>query len=158
MRMGEGEEAMSDTTNRVRLRDWLWVIGLTVLVVVVVLGSAYAEQSSGAERGDLGYITKGTNLCHTDTITPYTIDSLEQWAALMERLEAAGGAIFLSAEDNELGQTLGKWCSTLAEGYPVVVGHEDGEYALIFWDRKLGFGVYPFIIRLRDFQEGGLRL
>ena len=147
---------MSDTTNRVSLKNWCRLVVLAV--TVYVLSSMYAEKSMGAERGDLGFITVGTHLCHTDNITPNTTDGLEQWAALIERLEAAGGAPLLSAEDNELGANLSAWCSTIAEGYPVVMGYEDGEYALVYWDRKLGFGVYSFLIRLRDFQAGGLRL
>ncbi len=162
---------MSYTTNRVRFRHWVW---LTVLTLVVwVLAFELAERSQGATfsfdrafvveelapvRGDLGFITAGTNLCHTDSIEPESINGLEQWAALDERLEAAGGAIFLSAEDNELGNALSRWCNTLAEGYPVMIFQIEGEHALVFWDRSLDFGRNPFIIRLSDFQAGGLRL
>ena len=147
---------MSNTTNRVRFRHWVW---LTVLTLAVwVLAFSYAEKSEGAEYGDLGYITEGTNLCHTDNITPHTIARLLRWGALIERLDAAGGVIFLSAEDNDLGSTLSEWCNTLSEGYPVVLYHIDGEYALMVWEKSLGFGSYTFIIKLYDFQSGGLRL
>lgn len=147
---------MSDTTNRVQFRHWIWM--LVVATTVYVLSSMYAEKSMGQEPGDMGFITAGTNLCYTNTITPYIIDDFEQWAALIERMEAAGGVIFLSEEDTELGVNLSSWCSTLAEGYPVVKIIEYGEYALVYWDRSLGFGASSFLIRLRDFQAGGLRL
>ena len=142
--------------QRVPLRNWLWLTGLTI--AVWVLSFAYAEKSQGAESGDLGYITAGTNLCHTDSITPYTIEALRQWTALIERLDAAGGVAFLSEEDNDLGSSLSKWCSTLGTGYPVVVFHVDGEHSLMVWEKSLGFGSYTFIIKLYDFQSGGLRL
>lgn len=162
---------MSDTTNRVRLRHWLWLVAL--MITVWVLAFAWAEKSQGETfsfdralvveelapvRGDLGFITAGTNLCHTESITSYTIEALGQWTALIERLEAAGGAAFLSEEDNDLGSSLSKWCSTLGTGYPVVVFHVDREHALVSWEKSLDFGDYTFIIRVFDFQAGGLRL
>lgn len=151
--------------KRVPLRNWLGLVALTVLVWG--LSSAYAENSMGElwsvtgstpEMGDVGFITANTHLCHTSSITPQTISALDQWAALIERLEAAGGAIFLSEEDNDLGASLGQWCSTLADGYPVIFIITKGDHAIVSWDLSLGFAHRPFIIRLDDFHTGGLEL
>ena len=146
---------MSEPT-RVQFRHWIWLA--VVAATVYVLSSMYAEKSMGATRGDLGFITAGTNLCETYGISPHTIKRLATWTALVERLDAAGGAIFLSEEDYELGENLSKRCSTLAEGYPVMIFLIEDEHALVFWDKSLNFAGSPFIIRLSDFQAGGLRL
>ena len=138
-----------------RVPFFQWTCLAVILGLVWILG---AEVANSAERGDRGFITASTHLCHTTDITPLTIEGLYQWGALIERLEAAGGAIFLSEEDNDLGSTLSRWCSTLSEGYPVVLFRVDGDHALAVWDTSLGFGTGPFIIKLSDFQAGGLRL
>ena len=148
---------------RVPLKHWLRLA--VVAASVWVLAAAYAGKGMGVEieeydatRGDIGFITENTHLCHVDVITQSTIGMLDQWAALITRLEAAGGAIFLSEEDNALGDELSRWCSTLSEGYPVMVWYVSGDYVLIRWDTSLGFGEDFMIIRLEDFQGGGLRL
>lgn len=155
----------------VPLKHWLYLAG--VLGLVWVLASAYAEKSQGADigfdrafiieevtpvRGDIGYVTEDTNLCHVDSITERNIRLLTQWTALIERLNSTGGTIFLSESDNALGDSLSRWCMTLDEGYPVMIFQIEGEHALIFWDRSLGFDPHPLIIKLSDFQAGGLRL
>lgn len=138
-----------------RVPFFQWTILAVIIGLVWILG---AEVANSAEVGDTGFITEDTNLCHAHVITPQTIDGLEQWSALVVRLEAAGGAIFLSEDDNALGERLVQWCSTLAEGYPVFLFAIEGEHALIKWDPSLDFGTYLMIIKLSDFQDGGLRL
>ncbi len=132
-----------------------WIILGVIMTLVFVLG---VEVANSAERGDRGFITENTNLCHVDSITPNTISGLSQWAALIARLEAAGGAVFLSEEDQELGAHLAQWCSSLATGYPVVLVRTKGDYALAVWHESLNFGPDTFIIRLDDFHTGGLEL
>lgn len=147
---------MSDTTNRVPFKHWLWLAAITI--AVWVLSFMWADKSMGQERGDLGYLTANTHLCHTTKITEDTIATLDRWAALIARLEAAGGAIFLSKEDNTLGNSMSGWCNTLGEGYPVVVQIVSGDHVLLTWDPSLDFLSRPFIVRLTDLQTGGLRL
>lgn len=150
--------------KRIPFRRW---VGLAALVVLVwVLSFAYAEKSTGVEidellvtRGDIGFITKNTHLCHTDSITEKTISGLTLWAALIKRLEAVNGDhLLLSESDNALGNNLSRWCATLSEGYPVLMWTVKDDHAIVFWVPSLGFGNQPFIIRLEDFQAGGLRL
>lgn len=152
----------------VPFRHWLYLIGLGV--AVLVLSSAYAGKSQGeffepwfapevaAGPGDTGFITENTHLCHTNAITHQTISALDQWTALIARLDAAGGAALLSQEDNDLGVGLSQWCSTLSEGYPVVLTSTKGDHALAVFHWELGFSDAPFIIRLDDFHTGGLEL
>lgn len=150
--------------RRVPLKHWLYVI--VIAVAVAVLGSAWAKKSGAVEideplvtRGDIGFITENTHLCHTDSITEKTISGLTLWAALIERLEAVDGDhLLLSESDNALGNNLSRWCNTLAEGYPVMVWTVKDDHAILFWVPSLDFGHLPFIIRLEDFQAGGLRL
>lgn len=135
----------------------LGTIGLTAALLVLI--SMYPGKSQGAELGDDGFITKGTHTCGADRIIPKTVDDLEHWRSLIERLEAVDGDnTKLSEADNDLGRVLVRYCGTLAEGYPVILFKVDGDYALVLWDKSLGFDAHPFIIRLSDFQSGGFRL
>ena len=148
---------MSDTNNRVQTRHWIWLAALATSVWL--LSSMYAEKSMGAAPGESGWITEDTHLCHTSVITTYTIASLNHWAAVIKRLESVGGDVNdLGPADLAMGNRLFRWCSTLSEGYPVVLDTVEGDYALVRWARSLDFGDYTFIIRLHDFQAGGLRL
>ncbi len=161
--MSERLDERIEGVKKVPFRHWVWLVGLAV--GVAVLSSVYADKSQGMVGppitytvGDIGYITEDTHLCHTDVIAKQTISGLAQWSALIDRLRAAGGALFLSEEDNDLGSNLARYCSTLAEGYPVILYEVAYPYALASFDPSLGFGDGTFIIRLFDFQTGGLRL
>lgn len=131
-----------------------WVCLAVVMALVWILGS---EVAKSAEIGDVGFITEQTNICYTDRIVPKTVDALEQWSALAEKLKAVGGEVYkLSEADIALGMELGQWCATPAKGYPIVLFEVDGDYALAIWEYTLEFCTPTFIIRLRDFQAGGL--
>ena len=151
------QDRLQVTAERKRVSFKRWVILLLALASVGYI--LYSDVSESAELGDNGFLTKGTHMCDADRIIPETVDDLEQWRALIERLNAVDDDVTkLSKDDNRLGGVLSKWCGTLSEGYPVVLFNVDGDYALATWDKSLGFTLRSFIIRLSDFQSGGLRL
>ena len=140
-----------------------WLVLVAILAAIFALSPALSKGAVPDTlefHGNTGTITYGATVCEADTIALKTlalktIALLDEWASLVERLEAyqLDGIVRMTAEEAERGQYLNNTgtCDMLASYYNIIITEESNQYVLFQFDPQYGFGEQTYILRRGDF-------